>query len=688
MSRTNRRIDPLCLARAPRGSPAEQPRPGQAGRDKLGGIVSRSFSIESSAMMQVFYARWYVRVHGRNRKPWSSLYMDRRKTADGLLEDGEIPSGGSASSHQVYLRRMKMMIKLNRTSAPREDSIPPFCRWKAHVWERMLRCDFCLRVVSSGTTRVECVVCNIVVHAGCLRNATQTTAGRRGVSGYPRADSRDLDVSASPPSRPHDSPRDSGLLQPSDFPGGGCPRDELATGPRRTKWVCSHCLQEHLSSVKEKGECAAFPHCRVKERARFILSKGGFRAGPGDPEYELAQHQTLLDGVTFLQALWRGLRARRENEALNHNHFRAWRLDVLGLDGLPASTRGHDVRNIEHSLPYRRPKEDKLTCLQQQQSPRYRVVVTVIQDMAPVGIEASAPPVQLFRFDTPVLPASASAAPPAAAGSAMLSAVVVNNSTGNSGSSLSKKGIPRSSALSPPSASVGRGCPASSVDFNSEMFVPGTKPWTTAVFTVVRQVCIQHPTWVKGKPQTSTRKQRAMTKATRERKHQTSKDDVRGTAVGAVAPSYTFVGQAFAHLKADLCRGTSRSLSLALRPQYFPMTTPDHLPEGVTIRARVRPLSHVTSKCGYIHMSFSPGRLKCPRQRTSRAFAVLAGGFLSLYSKACSQKPPKSRLELRGASVWVKAEVMQVLVCLRTPDEMGRTNFQVHAETMVELNAW
>lgn len=40
----------------------------------------------------------------------------------------------------------------------------------------------------------------------------------------------------------------------------------------------------------------------------------------------------------------------------------------------------------------------------------YQVVVTEIQHMSTVGIEASVPPVQLFRFDTPVLPACAAAA--------------------------------------------------------------------------------------------------------------------------------------------------------------------------------------------------------------------------------------------------------------------------------------
>lgn len=39
-------------------------------------------------------------------------------------------SGVPSLSHQVYLRRMRMMIKLNRTSVPREDIIHPFCRWK------------------------------------------------------------------------------------------------------------------------------------------------------------------------------------------------------------------------------------------------------------------------------------------------------------------------------------------------------------------------------------------------------------------------------------------------------------------------------------------------------------------------------------------------------------------------------
>lgn len=32
---------------------------------------------------------------------------------------------------------------------------------------------------------------------------------------------------------------------------------------------------------------------------------------------------------------------------------------------------------------------------------------------------------------------------------------------------------------------------------------------------------------------------------------------------------------------------------------------------------------------------------------------------------------------LEGASVWAKAALLQVVVSLRTPDDMGRTNFQV-----------
>lgn len=37
--------------------------------------------------------------------------------------------------------------------------------------------------------------------------------------------------------------------------------------------------------------------------------------------------------------------------------------------------------------------------------------------------------------------------------------------------------------------------------------------------------------------------------------------------------------------------------------KYVQMSTPDSLPEGVTIRARFKPLSDVTSKCGYICVS-------------------------------------------------------------------------------------
>lgn len=41
------------------------------------------------------------------------------------------------------------------------------------------------------------------------------------------------------------------------------------------------------------------------------------------------------------------------------------------------------------------------------------------------------------------------------------------------------------------------------------------------------------------------------------------------SAAAAVDPPAVLVGQAFAHLKNDLCRGTCRSFSLPLRPQSF-----------------------------------------------------------------------------------------------------------------------
>lgn len=90
-----------------------------------------------------------------------------------------------------------------------------------------------------------------------------------------------------------------------------------------------------------------------------------------------------------------------------------------------------------------------------------------------------------------------------------------------------------------------------------------------AVFALKAVACPQrqskHPPGIKGRPQASRRKHE---RAAGQRKPRTSEDD---DGAGAVVPSFTFVGQAYAHLKADLCRGTGRSLSLALRPQYFPV---------------------------------------------------------------------------------------------------------------------
>lgn len=44
--------------------------------------------------------------------------------------------------------------------------------------------------------------------------------------------------------------------------------------------------------------------------------------------------------------------------------------------------------------------------------PGYQAVVTVIQDLSHVGIKALSPPVELFRFNTPVVPASSPGAVP------------------------------------------------------------------------------------------------------------------------------------------------------------------------------------------------------------------------------------------------------------------------------------
>ncbi|CBJ33172.1 expressed unknown protein [Ectocarpus siliculosus] len=92
------------------------------------------------------------------------------------------------------------------------------------------------------------------------------------------------------------------------------------------------------------------------------------------------------------------------------SHFRAWTLEVVGVDGLTIASR--TVRNPQALSTGNNGKTSSASdttwhpCLHQYQ---YRVVVTVIQDMAPVGIESSAPPVQLFRFDTPALSAATTA---------------------------------------------------------------------------------------------------------------------------------------------------------------------------------------------------------------------------------------------------------------------------------------
>lgn len=51
---------------------------------------------------------------------------------------------------------------------------------KASLWERTWLCDFCLRVVSPDNGSLPCVVCNIVVHAKCLRQAVLASQSRVG----------------------------------------------------------------------------------------------------------------------------------------------------------------------------------------------------------------------------------------------------------------------------------------------------------------------------------------------------------------------------------------------------------------------------------------------------------------------------------------------------------------------------
>ncbi|CAM9190848.1 unnamed protein product [Pylaiella littoralis] len=211
------------------------------------------------------------------------------------------------------------------------------------------------------------------------------------------------------------------------------------------------------------------------------------------------------------------------------------------------------------------------------------------------------------------------------------------------------------------------------------MFVPGTKPWVTTIFSVVRQNVFSQGLKGKQPPPLPPPRERPTA--------------ARGPSVASAASPAVLVGQAFVHLKSDLMRGIGRSLSLPLSPECFRVdslqtATPDRLPDGVTIRARFRPLSDATSKCGYINVVLWSGRAVGPTERPTRLFGVLAYGILFLYSKACSQKPPKARLPIYGASVWAKAALLQVLLRLRQPDDAGRTNVQIHATTLEEVTAW
>lgn len=101
---------------------------------------------------------------------------------------------------------------------------------------------------------------------------------------------------------------------------------------------------------------------------------------------------------------------------------------------------------------------------------QYRVVVTVIQDMTPIGIKASASPTQLFRFDTPALSTSPAAASPAAAAAAASAAAAAAANAAAAAVTLSGEGVPSIKCFSPPPPiSGGLMSGGGSVEFNSEV---------------------------------------------------------------------------------------------------------------------------------------------------------------------------------------------------------------------------
>ncbi|CAM9190922.1 unnamed protein product, partial [Pylaiella littoralis] len=386
-----RKIDPLGLARLPRVLPTEQPSSSQARRHDLRGLFSRSFDADSSAMMQVFYARRCVRKYGRDRKPWSSIYMDHRTSESWECLEPDEPLSRPDYPHQGRVNRIRIKMKLSSTpKSRREEILNTFCTWKPAVWERMFTCDFCARVVSPGRGCVPCVVCNVVAHTACLRKAVLATGGgvcplTSGVMGR-GTDPRQIDFRPEFPGAAIDREdgEEWGTGGGDGGGGGGGDVFQAGRGPPRI-WACGHCTQEHVLQWKEQER-------RIADEER---NSSRFRGGHDKNE---PKHNTLLDAVVLIQARWRGLLGRRQLAALNNNHLRAWSLEVLGLD-LSTQSHGASVRKNKGS--------SAADAVRPSSPPhRYRVIVTVIEDMTPVGIKASASPIQLFRFDTPALPTS------------------------------------------------------------------------------------------------------------------------------------------------------------------------------------------------------------------------------------------------------------------------------------------
>ena len=130
------------------------------------------------------------------------------------------------------------------------------------IWERMFNCDYCIQRVSPGKDYTPCLICNVVAHAGCIRDAALAPGGGGGMTGSSAADLGGVD--------PGNDPRAGlGAEVPGVILGGGEERLRAACGgggggggdegdgtscgsPRA--WVCGHCVQEHLLQTREQGQ--------------------------------------------------------------------------------------------------------------------------------------------------------------------------------------------------------------------------------------------------------------------------------------------------------------------------------------------------------------------------------------------------------------------------------------------------